>query len=98
MPRTPISDVLQLSVRLPPQVVFWLRDLAKEMGQGDMATIHRRIVEDAWNWFGLPAPMVDSLKRDCEAQGMNPSTPREYVMNLLALRFAELRSQESKKK
>lgn len=90
MPRTPVEDVIQTSVRLPPVVVSWLQELAVARGGGNVNKVHRRLVEDAWSWYGLPTPLVNALKEDARLFGIDTAEPREYVMHLLTERYAQL--------
>ncbi len=99
MVNTSNEDLIQLTLRIPTASIDWLKEIGVKSGLNVNKTL-RRIVEDAWTWYGMPPPQVAALKADCQRLGMDPLDPRQYLMHLLTERYAQLgrEPQPAKKK
>jgi len=93
MPKTntPTDELIMFSVRVPPRVAAWIDEVAELKGS-NRSRLSRQVFEDASTFYGLPAPVVEALKRDAESLNIDPTDPRDYVVNLLMMRYSELRA------
>jgi hypothetical protein len=89
MPTTPPEDLVMFSLRIPWRIAQLIEATANHR-QIMRARLCRRVFEDAFGFFGVPAPMAEVLQADCKALGHNPEDPREYFVHLLTLRYADI--------
>lgn len=94
MPKTVSEErrfTIQVTLALAPDQASELRKIGEEMGSQNSAA--RQIMNDWFNWYGLPTVVKDALKEDAKRQKIDQ---REYVTNLLMACYDDLRHQHRK--
>jgi hypothetical protein len=77
-----------VSCRFPPDLYGWIKKQADSRAWS-VNELVRRVMDDARTAYGLPKEIVDTLEADRKAMGLDW---REYVMQVLTLRYKTLAS------
>ncbi|MGC4120415.1 MAG: hypothetical protein QM765_38725 [Myxococcales bacterium] len=99
MPKTreTLSDTMTMSLRLPQHVALTVKGLAKKAGITENRFV-RNALEDLIGVYGLPAPMIEVLRKDCKEMQLDLDTQfRDYVLRLLLDRYDKRRLAEAEK-
>jgi hypothetical protein len=83
------SEFVLVSCRFPPDLYTWVKDEA-DTRTWSVNEFVRRTMDDSRLLFGLPKEIVDTLNSDRKSMGLSW---REYVMQVLTLRYRELASE-----
>ena len=87
MPKTPArDDYFAQSFRFTPEQAATIKEEAKRLGS--TTAFVRELIDDYRTLFGLPRIQVEVLEADMKI--LKLSTHREYVRDLLALRYQTL--------
>jgi hypothetical protein len=87
MPKpTSNKEFVLVSCRFPPELFGWIRGEA-EARAFSVNEMVRRTLDDVRQVYGLPKEIVDTLNADRVNMGLDW---REYVMQVLALRYKHL--------
>ena len=95
MPRT-VSDEgpmkVQVTMSVSRNAAAELRKRGEEIGSQNEAA--RQILDDYFNWYGLPITVVELLSQEAKARKLSQ---RDYVVFALMSRYDELRPQQQRK-
>ena len=95
MAKTPMpadQEMRQLNVKVPPEDAHFVQEVLRPaLGFPYNAEAVREVISQLRTWFRLPAYVVDLLKRDAAAQGLNIL---QYLQMLLHRRYEELAAGE----
>lgn len=83
-------ETLSQTIRLPVMTAAWLGEQAKQLGSVNVFI--RQLVDDARTLFGLPKIIVDKIEADMARNGMSQ---RDYLINLVMLRYEQIVKAES---
>ena len=84
-------EQVQISVRLPPRTLSFVRKRAEELGS--MADAVREAIEDAHTFYGVTERMIDALREDATSQKKGD---REYIRDMMTERFEKLMMDKAK--
>ncbi len=91
MAKTPMpadQEMRQLNVKVPPEDAHFVQEVLRPaLGFPYNAEAVREVISQLRTWFRLPAYVVELLRRDAAAQGLNIL---EYLQMLLHRRYEEL--------
>ena len=95
MPRTVSEEgpmKTQVTVSISKIAAAHLRKRGEELGSQNEAA--RQILDDYFNWYGLPVTVVELLGQEAKARKLSQ---RDYVVFALMSRYDELRQQQDRK-
>jgi hypothetical protein len=76
-----------VSVRLAPRLLDNLKHHAADLQQS-LTDVLEGLIEDAFDWYRLPAEVIDVLRGDMKRSGKR--TQREYVVGLIMKRYQDV--------
>jgi hypothetical protein len=82
------TNTMTVSIRLPPDVVYKVQQVAKEEQLSD-ARLMRRMIEDWFDFFGMPDPIPEILGRECEQLGYGKTNIRKYIQRVLLKHYQQ---------
>jgi len=86
-------ETVQITVKLPPKTLSYVRKRAEELGSQTEAV--REAIDAVYMFFGLPDRQVELLRADAKREGKDE---HGYIRELLAKRYEELLLEGAKKK